>query len=111
MEYAIIETGGKQYKVNPGSIVEVEKLDVEAGKEHVFDKVLLYTNNGVFKIGQPSVAGVNVKAKVIGQVRGEKIRVSKFKAKARYRKVTGHRQVLTRVQITEIAAVKEKKEK
>jgi large subunit ribosomal protein L21 len=103
MEYAIIESGGKQYKVIPGGILEVDKLDVEPGKIHTFDKVLLYTADGLCKIGQPQVDGITVSGKVIKQFKGEKIRVAKFKAKARYRRVQGHRQLLTQIQITEIS--------
>lgn len=106
MEYAIINTGGKQYKATLGVVLEIEKVDLEPGKDIVFDNVLLYTTNGTIKIGQPMLDGFSVKAKVLEQFKGEKIRVAKFKAKARYRRVQGHRQKLTRVEITKISAKK-----
>jgi len=108
MKYAVIQTGGKQYKVSEGNTVDIEKLNTDS-ENHIFDKVLLYAADGVVKVGQPHLADVTVTAKVLEQVKGKKIRVAKFKAKARYRKVTGHRQQLTRVQIEKIAT-KEKKE-
>ena len=106
MEYAIIISGGKQYKVIPGGILEVDKLDLEPGKIHTFDKVLLYSADGVCKIGQPRVEGVTVSGKILEQFKGEKIRVAKFKAKARFRRLQGHRQLLTRIQITTISTKK-----
>lgn len=102
MKYAVIKTGGKQYKVMPGDIVEVERLGTEANKEITFPEVLLYTADGTVKIGQPLVSGVTVAGTVVANVRGEKIRVSKYKAKVRYRKVRGHRQELTQVRIDDI---------
>ena len=108
MKYAVIATGGKQYKVEEGAILEVEKLDVEADKELTFDQVLLYVADDTVVVGQPTLTDITVTAKVLDQIKGEKIRVAKFKAKARYRKVTGHRQRLTRVQISDIAAKGEK---
>ena len=102
MKYAIIQTGGKQYKVSEGTIVEVEKLDSTPESKLNFDKILLYASDGEFQIGQPNVSGAMVTAKVLEQKRGPKIRVAKFKAKARYRRVTGHRQSLTRIQILKI---------
>ena len=105
MKYAVIASGGKQYKVNEGAVVELEKLKTEEGKELIFNDVLLYVEEGsLVKIGQPHVAGVSVTAKVLGQIKAKKVRVAKFKAKARYRKVYGHRQHLTKVEIVSIAA-------
>lgn len=104
MKYAIIEAGGKQYKAVEGDILEVDKIDIEAGKTHKFKKVLLYTSDGVCQIGKPVLSDVSVSGKVIGQFKGDKIRVAKFKAKSRYRRVHGHRQLLTRVQIENISA-------
>lgn len=98
MEYAIIETGGKQYKVFPGLAFEVESLGEVSGNV-TFDKVLLYVAGEQMKLGTPYVTGFSVQAKIIGATRGEKIRVSKFKAKSRYRKTIGHRQSLTSVEI------------
>jgi len=105
MKYAVIASGGKQYKVNEGAVVELEKMKTEEGRELIFNDVLLYVEEGnLVKIGQPHVAGVSVTAKVLGQIKAKKVRVAKFKAKARYRKVYGHRQHLTKVQIVSVAA-------
>src|SRR6266581_7429457 len=103
MKYAVIKTGGKQYKVTEGAVVEVEKLTVEPNGTVSFDEVLLYVEDGEVKVGQPYVDGVTVKATVLDQIKGKKIRVAKFKAKARYRKVYGHRQELTKLQIESVA--------
>ena len=102
MNYAVLQTGGKQYKVTNGSIIEVEKLAVTAGDTVKLDKVLLVANDGDYQVGTPLVANATITAKVIGQMQGPKIRVAKFKAKARYRKVTGHRQQLTKLEIVSI---------
>ena len=105
MKYAVIASGGKQYKVSEGAVVELEKMKTEEGRELTFSDVLLYVEEGnLVKIGQPHVAGVSVTVKVLGQIKAKKVRVAKFKAKARYRKVYGHRQHLTKVQIVSIAA-------
>ena len=104
MKYAVFASGGKQYKVQEGSVVELEKLKVEAGSNVVFDNVLLQVEDGIVNVGQPNVFGATVTAKVLDHIQGKKIRVAKFKAKARYRKVYGHRQELTRVQIEKIGA-------
>lgn len=103
MKYAVIEAGGKQYKAAEGDILEIDKIDIEAGKTHKFEKVLLYTADGVCQIGKPVLSDVSVSGKVLGQFKGDKIRVAKFKAKSRYRRVTGHRQLLTKVQIEKIS--------
>ncbi len=111
MKYAVFASGGKQYKVTEGQTVDLEKLAVQAGESVNFDNVLLYVADGTVKIGQPQLDDVVVTAKVVDQIKGDKIRVAKFKAKARYRKVIGHRQHLTRVRIETIAAKGEKKPK
>ena len=108
MKYAVLQTGGKQYKVSEGSVLEVDKLKVDAGDSHVFDKVLLYSVDGDVQIGSPYLENVSVKANVVEQKKGEKIRVSKFKAKARYRRVPGFRAQLTKLEVTEISAGKAK---
>ena len=102
MEYAVVRSGGKQYKVSKGVIIEVDKLPLEKDKEAVFDDVLLHVNNGEVKVGTPKVLGVKVNAKVLGQIKGNKIRVAKFKAKVRYRRVMGFRSQLTRLEIINI---------
>jgi large subunit ribosomal protein L21 len=109
MKYAVFASGGKQYKVNEGSVVELEKIKVEDGHELIFDTVLLHVEDGIVKVGQPHVPDVTITAKVLGQIKARKVRVAKFKAKARYRKVYGHRQQLTKVQISSIGAKGRKK--
>jgi large subunit ribosomal protein L21 len=111
MKYAIIESGGKQYKAAEGDILEVDKIDIEAGKTHKFDKVLLFTSDGVCQIGKPLLSDISVSGKVLEQFKGDKIRVAKFKAKSRYRRVQGHRQLLTRIQIEKIETKNEVKAK
>lgn len=99
--YAIIKTGGKQYCVEEGKVITIEKLDVEAGAEVAFDEVLLVSADSV-KIGQPTVAGAKVTGKVLEQGKGAKIRIFKYKAKSNYRRRQGHRQPFTKVQIEKI---------
>lgn len=100
--YAIIQTGGKQYRVSEGVVLNVEKLDVEEGKEVVFDKVLTVEKDGDVRVGKPLVDGAKVKAKVAKQGKAEKIFVFKYKAKVNSRKRQGHRQPYTQVEITGI---------
>lgn len=102
MKYAVIKTGGKQYKVSEGDIVEVDKLPLEKNHEVEFWEILLYVSDGDAQIGRPILQGVKMKGKVLDQIKGEKIRVAKFKAKVRYRRVMGFRPLLTRVQIEKI---------
>ena len=99
--YAIIKTGGKQYCVEEGKIITVEKLDVAAGDEVTFEEVLLISGDAV-KIGQPTVAGAKVTAKVLAQGKEKKIRIFKYKATSNYRRRQGHRQPFTKVQIEKI---------
>ena len=98
--FAIIGTGGKQYKVEKGQRIRVEKLD--ATGEFTFDKVLLTSDGKTAEIGKPYVAGASVGAKVIGTVRGDKKIVFKYHSKTRYRKKRGHRQTYTEVEITKV---------
>lgn len=102
--YAIIETGGKQYRVSVGDVLSVEKLDQEAGTDITFDRVLLVGGDGSTRVGTPTVAGATVVAAVQDQYRGEKLVIFKYKPKKRYRRRTGHRQSLTRLAITAINA-------
>lgn len=97
--FAIIQTGGKQYKVAPGDVIEVEKLEAEAGSEITFDCLLMSDGKKSNKVGAPLVDGVTVKGKVVEQIKGDKIIVFKYKPKKNYRKKTGHRQRYTRVEI------------
>ena len=99
--YAIIATGGKQYRVSEGDVIYIEKIDAEVGSTVSFD-VLLVENNGDVKVGTPVVEGVKVEGKVEAQTRGEKIIVFKYKAKKNYRRKQGHRQPYTKVEITKI---------
>jgi large subunit ribosomal protein L21 len=101
--YAVVETGGKQYKVEPGGTVEVEKLPVEVGSTVELDRVLLVSGDDGVAVGQPLVAGAKVVAEVVEQGKGEKIIVFRYKRKVRYRRKTGHRQPLTRLLVKEIA--------
>jgi len=101
--YAIIETGGKQLKVEEGQAIYIEKLDVEAGETVTFDKVLFVGGENV-KVGSPVVAGATVTAKVEKQGRQKKIIVFKYKAKKNQRKKQGHRQPYTKVVIEKINA-------
>ena len=102
--YAVIKTGGKQYRVAEGDVLNVEKLNAEAGSEVVIDEVLTVVNDADVKIGQPVVEGSKVTAKVVEQGKGEKILVFKYKAKSNYRKRQGHRQRFTKVEISKIEA-------
>ena len=101
--YAIIETGGKQYRVQQGDVIYVEKLDKEADAAVEFD-ALLIGDEGSVKVGKPVVEGAKVTAKVAGQVKGEKIIVFKYKSKKNYRRKQGHRQPYTKVTIGKIHA-------
>jgi large subunit ribosomal protein L21 len=108
MKYAVIQTGGKQYKVSEGDVIEVERLKTKPSDAITFNDVLLYVADGDVKVGMPYVSGMTVAAQVLADTRGVKIRVSKFKSKVRYRRTTGHRQALSQIQITQIGAQKEK---
>ncbi|MBP3656642.1 MAG: 50S ribosomal protein L21 [Clostridia bacterium] len=99
--YAIIATGGKQYRVSEGDVIYIEKIDAQVDSTVSFD-VLLVENEGDVKVGKPVVEGVKVEGKVVGQIRGEKIIVFKYKAKKNYRRKQGHRQPYTKVEITKI---------
>jgi len=102
MEYAIIRTGGKQYKVSKDTVLEVERLAFEPGKEFKFEEVFLHVADGKVKLGKPTVSGMAVKATVLEHIRGEKLRISKYKQKVRFRRSTGHRQALSKVKILDI---------
>jgi len=103
--YAVIETGGKQYKVSEGDNISIEKIDGKVGDSIKFDKILLLVNGDSVSIGRPFLGG-DISGKILSQGRGEKIRVSKFKAKVRYRRTTGHRQYLTKIVIEKINSKK-----
>ncbi len=100
--FAVIVTGGKQYKVNEGDILFVEKLDVNEGDEVTFDNVLAVSGNAGFVVGAPYVNGASVVAKVVKNGKSKKIDVIKYKAKKNEKKKIGHRQPYTKVQIEKI---------
>ena len=101
--YAIIATGGKQYKVSEGDIITIEKLGVEAGEKVTFDQVLAVSDKEL-KIGAPTVEGASVEASVVKEGRGKKVIVYKYKRKTGYHKKNGHRQAFTQVKIEKINA-------
>src|SRR5262245_1587753 len=96
--YAVIESGGKQYRVAPGDVVEVE-LTGDRGDTLELDRVLMVSGDAGVEVGQPTVAGAKVRASLLGQVRGPKIRVFKSKRRKQYRRTHGHRQNLLRIRI------------
>lgn len=102
--YAIIETGGKQYKVAQGDVIFVEKLDVKEGDEVTFDKVLMAGEGADVKVGTPVVEGATVTAKVLKNGKAKKVLVFKMKRKKNERKKRGHRQPFTKIEITAVNA-------
>ena len=100
--YAVIQTGGKQYRVQQGDVIFVEKINAQADEAVTFDEVLLVGNDGETKIGTPVVEGAKVEGKVLAQVKSKKIVVYKYKAKKNERKKQGHRQPYPKVEITAI---------
>ena len=101
--YAVIQTGGKQYRVQKGDKIFVEKLPGNVGDAVSFDKVLLLGGDAV-KVGKPLVSGAKVEAKILEHGRGEKVIIFKFRRRKNYHRKTGHRQPFTTVQITDIKA-------
>jgi len=102
--YAVIETGGKQYRVEPGDTLDVELLEAEAGQTYTFDRVLLVANDGKISIGNPTVKAARVVADVTDHRRGTKKVAFKMKRRKGYHRTVGHRQELTRIKIKEIQA-------
>lgn len=100
--YAVLATGGKQYRVAPGDKLEIEKLEIEPGQPVTFDQVMLVNNDGQVTVGTPVVAGASIVADVLEQKRGEKLWSFKLRRRKGYRKKIGHRQSLTVVQVKEI---------
>lgn len=100
--YAIVETGGKQYKVSPGQTIDVERLPAEEGSTIELERVLLVADGDRVTVGKPTIEGAKVVAEVIGEGKGEKVIVFKYKPKVHYRRKTGHRQIYTRLAIKEI---------
>lgn len=102
--YAIVKTGGKQYRVSEGDVIYIEKLDVADGEKVVFDEILVVSKDGEVKVGAPVVDGAKVEGTVVKNGRGKKVIVFKYKPKKDYRKKQGHRQPYTKVQIDKILA-------
>ena len=101
--YAVIRTGGKQYRVSAGEAVRVEKLDAQAGAEIVLTEVLMIGQGEDVTIGAPLVDGAAVKATVLGQGKGDKVRIFKMRRRKHYRKTQGHRQLYTEIRIDSIS--------
>ena len=106
--YAVIETGGKQYRVQEGDVITIEKLDAEAGKKVEFDKVLVLSDDNGLKVGTPYLEGAKVVGKVVENGKGQKIVIFKYKNKKDYRKKQGHRQPYTMVEINDLGGVEKK---
>lgn len=102
--YAIIKTGGKQYRVSAGEKVRVETLDAEVGSEVVLDQVLMVADGDKVTLGKPLLAGAAVKATVVAHGRGDKVRIFKHRRRKHYQKHAGHRQNYTEIQISGISA-------
>lgn len=100
--YAIIETGGKQYKVHEGDVIKVEKLDVNAGDKYIFDKVLAVVDGSNVSAGRPYVPGASVGATVTAQGKAKKVIIYKFKSKKGFHKKKGHRQPFTSLKINSV---------
>jgi len=99
---AVIKTGGKQYLVKPGDKIKIEKIDKKEGSEITFKEVLLVEKNRKLEIGTPLVKGAKVIGKILSQGKGKKVIIFKYKAKTRYKKKAGHRQLYTEVEILKI---------
>ena len=102
--YAVIRTGGKQYRVEEGDVVKIEKIEGERGSDLTFDDVLLVGTDDETHVGTPTVAGASVSGTIVEQDRDKKIIVFKFKRRKNYRRKQGHRQPYTQIQITGISA-------
>lgn len=102
--YAIIRTGGKQYRVNPGDVVRVERLEGEVGSTITLEDVLLVGGDGEARVGNPRLAGVSVVGTVVGQDRDSKVRVFTYRKRKHYRRTRGHRQSFTAVRIDAVRA-------
>ena len=100
--YAVVKTGGKQYKVAPGEKLKVEQIPADVGAEVILDQVLMVGDGDAVRVGQPTLAGATVKATVLAQGRGEKIRIFKMRRRKHYQKHQGHRQNYTELQIEAI---------
>jgi len=102
--YAIIATDGRQYKIEEGQEIQVDLREAKEGDKVTFDRVLLVSDGGTVKVGQPTIAGASVTAEVLGQAMGDKIYIQKMRRRKNYRRRTGHRQMYTLVRIDVIAS-------
>lgn len=102
--YAVIKTGGKQYRVTPGEKLKVEKIDSDVGSDITLDQVLVLADGENVTIGAPLIAGAAVKATVVSHGRGDKVMIFKFRRRKHYRKTQGHRQSYTEIQIGDFAS-------
>lgn len=102
--YAVIESGGKQHRVEPGEVLDVEKLEAAPGSTIDFDQVLMIADGGDIRVGAPYVTGGKVTAEVVSQGRGDKVKIIKFRRRKHHMKQMGHRQWFTRIRITGISA-------
>jgi len=102
MKYAVVECGGKQYKAVEGATIQVDRMQVEAGEKVTIDSVLMVVDEEAVSVGKPTVKGAKVEATCLGEVKGKKIVVFKYRPKKRYRVKTGHRQKYTRLEINTI---------
>lgn len=104
MKYAVVKTGGKQYRVQEGDVIEIDRLAQEAGSKVSFDEVLLLVSDDLVKIGKPYIDGEKVEATLLENIKGEKLRVSKFKSKVRHRRTIGFRAYQSKVQIEKVGS-------
>ena len=100
--YAIVETGGKQYKVAPGNLVRVETIDKKRGEDFELEKVLFYENDGKYQVGKPYIEGARVISEIVEHGKAKKVHIFKYKAKKAYSRRAGHRQNYTQLRIKEI---------
>jgi large subunit ribosomal protein L21 len=102
--YAIVESGGKQYRVAPGDVIEVDRIDAKEGAAVELDRVLLIAEGKKVKVGTPVVEGAKVTADIVNEFKDKKITVFKYKNKTRYRRKKGHRQIYTKIAIKDIVS-------
>lgn len=102
MKYAIVQSGGNQYRCEEGATLEVQRLTAEPGSSYAFNQVLLIADGSEVKVGQPHLSGAQVTATVLGEVKGEKVYAFRYKPKERQRRRRGHRQIYTRLKIEKI---------
>jgi large subunit ribosomal protein L21 len=103
--YAVISTGGKQYKLNQGDVFVIEKVDGEVGEKVEFDSVLYLSGEEELKLGSPTVDGAKVVGTILEQSKGDKVTIFKFKRRKMYRRKTGHRQLLTKIRVESIEGI------